>query len=65
MKNDQLALKNEIKGQENKKEVLSIGVTMTIGEYAIVERLADFLLKHPEMNLQYPLWKYSTAVNVA
>lgn len=51
MKNDQLALKNEIKGQENKKEVLSIGVTMTIGEYAIVERLADFLLKHPEMNL--------------
>ena len=51
MKNDQLALKNEIKGQENKKEVLSIGVTMTIGEYAIVERLAAFLLKHPEMNL--------------
>ena len=51
MKNDQLALKNEIKGQENKKEVLSIGVTMTIGEYAIVERLADFLLKYPEMNL--------------
>ena len=24
---------------------------MTIGEYAIVERLAAFLLKHPEMNL--------------
>jgi DNA-binding transcriptional LysR family regulator len=32
-------------------ETLSIGVTMTIGEYAIVDKLADFIKHHPEMNL--------------
>ena len=51
MKNDQLVLKQEIKGKEQKEESLSLGVTMTIGEYAIVDKLADFLLRYPEMNL--------------
>lgn len=51
MKNDQLVLKQEIKGKEQKEESLSLGVTMTIGEYAIVDKLANFLLKYPEMNL--------------
>ena len=50
MKNDQLVLKQEIKGKEQKEESLSLGVTMTIGEYAIVDKLANFLLKYPEMN---------------
>ena len=51
MKNDQLVLKQEMKGKEQKEESLSLGVTMTIGEYAIVDKLADFLLRYPEMNL--------------
>ena len=32
-------------------ELLSIGVTMTIGEYAVVDRIADFMNHHPDMNL--------------
>lgn len=32
-------------------ETLSIGVTMTIGEYAIVDKLANFLIHHPEINM--------------
>ena len=32
-------------------ETLSIGVTMTIGEYAIVDKLANFLIYHPEINI--------------
>lgn len=32
-------------------ETLSIGVTMTIGEYAIVDKLANFLIHHPEINI--------------
>ena len=51
MKNDQLAIMNEIRNESHKMESLSIGVTMTIGEYAIVDKIADFLIGHPEMNL--------------
>ena len=51
MKNDQLAIRNEIENDVEKREALSIGVTMTIGEYAIVDKIAEFLIRHPEMNL--------------
>ena len=51
MKNDQLAIMNEIRNESHKMESLSIGVTMTIGEYAIVDKIADFLIGHPEMNV--------------
>ena len=51
MKNDQLAIMNEIRNESHKMESLSIGVTMTIGEYAIVDKIADFLISHPEINL--------------
>lgn len=51
MKNDQIAVINEIKNEAKEIESLSIGVTMTIGEYAVVDRIADFLLRHPKMNL--------------
>ena len=51
MKNDQLAIRNEIENDAEKREALSIGVTMTIGEYAIVDKIAEFLIRHPEMNL--------------
>lgn len=51
MKNDQMAIRNEIQNDVDKRESFSIGVTMTIGEYAIVDKIADFLIKHPEINL--------------
>ena len=46
-----LLLKQEIKGKEQKEESLSLGVTMTIGEYAIVDKLANFLIRHPNINV--------------
>lgn len=51
MQNDEQTIKKEIKSHEGMIETLSIGVTMTIGEYAIVDKLADFIKHHPEMNL--------------
>ena len=51
MKNDEKAIKEELKSKFYGIETLSIGVTMTIGEYAIVDKLADFLIQHPEINI--------------
>ena len=51
MQNDEKNIIKEIKSIETTIETLSIGVTMTIGEYAIVNRLADFIKHHPKMNL--------------
>ena len=51
MKNDQLSIFEEMKSVSGDIELLSIGVTMTIGEYAIVDKIADFLISHPEINL--------------
>ena len=51
MKNDQLSIFEEMKSVSGDIELLSIGVTMTIGEYAVVDRIADFMNHHPDMNL--------------
>ena len=51
MKNDEKAIMDELKCNISGIETLSIGVTMTIGEYAIVNKLAYFLKQHPEINL--------------
>lgn len=51
MKNDEQNIQLEIKSLSSHVESLSIGVTMTIGEYAIVDKLASFLLQHPNMNI--------------
>lgn len=51
MKNDEKAIMEELKSNFSGIETLSIGVTMTIGEYAIVDKLATFLLQHPEINV--------------
>ena len=51
MKNDQIAIRNEIKNATEEREELYIGVTMTIGEYAIADKIAAFLHQHPEINL--------------
>ncbi len=51
MKNDEKAIMEELKSNCYGLESLSIGVTMTIGEYAIVDKLANFLIQHPEINI--------------
>ena len=51
MKNDEKAILEEIKDNYQGIASLSIGVTMTIGEYAIVDKLANFLIQHPEINI--------------
>ena len=51
MKNDEKAIKEELKSNYHGIETLSIGVTMTIGEYAIVDKLSDFLNRHPKTNI--------------
>ena len=51
MKNNEQALMNEINNITSNIETLSIGVTMTIGEYAIVDKLANFIQNHPEINI--------------
>lgn len=51
MKNDEKAILEELKSNFTGVETLSIGVTMTIGEYAIVDKLANFLIHHPEINI--------------
>ena len=50
IKNDEKAVMEELKNNITGIETLSIGVTMTIGEYAIVDKLAGFLIQHPEIN---------------
>ncbi len=51
MKNDQQAILEELDSKASGTETLSIGVTMTVGEYAIVDKLADFLMQHPDINI--------------
>ena len=51
MKNDEKVLQRELAETKNGVETLSMGVTMTVGEYAIVRKLASFLKKHPSLNL--------------
>ena len=51
MKNDEKAILEELKSNFTGIETLSIGVTMTIGEYAIVDKLATYLIHHPEINI--------------
>lgn len=51
LKNDETAILEELNSTSSGIESLSIGVTMTIGEYAVVDKLAGFLIHHPEMNL--------------
>ena len=51
MKNDEKTLRDEISRTAEGIESLSMGVTMTIGEYAIVDKLAGFLHRHPEVNI--------------
>ena len=51
MQNDEKSIKEELKTLNTAIETLSLGVTMTVGEYAIVEKLAHYLKKHPQTNI--------------
>lgn len=48
MRNDENTMKKRMKKSLSGKKILTFGVTMTIGEYAIVSSLADFIKAHPD-----------------
>ena len=52
MENDEIALAAELHSNTSGTECLSLGVTMTIGEYAIIRPLAAFQRRHPEINIE-------------
>lgn len=52
MENDEAALAAELRSSATGIECLSLGVTMTVGEYAIIEPLARFQQHHPETNIE-------------
>ena len=49
--NDEAMLKQEILTSSTTIASLSIGVTMTVGEYAIIQPLAEYLKNHPNVNV--------------
>lgn len=51
MRNDEKMVKKELVTSVSKIASISIGVTMTIGEYAIINPLAEFLKNHPNINV--------------
>lgn len=52
MKNDEQELLAELRSQVSGIEEISLGMTMTVGEYAIMEPLARMLRAHPERNVR-------------
>lgn len=52
MKNDEEELLAELRNQVSGIEEISLGVTMTVGEYAIMEPLARMLRAHPQRNVR-------------
>ncbi len=50
MRNDENTLKKRMKESLNGKKVLTFGVTMTVGEYAIIPALSLFIKAHPDMD---------------
>ncbi|MCH4071828.1 LysR family transcriptional regulator [Pseudoramibacter sp.] len=51
MADDEKTLQAELRAQTFGLQSLAIGVTMTVGEYAIVDRLAAFIKAHPDLNV--------------
>lgn len=51
MRNDENTMKIRMKESLCGKKVLTFGVTMTIGEYAIVPSLSAFIKKHPDTDI--------------
>ncbi len=51
MRNDEHTMKKRMKESLFAKKTLTFGVTMTIGEYAIISALGDFIKAHPDTDL--------------
>lgn len=51
MRNDEVRLRQEILERDSAIHSLSLGVTMTIGEYAIVDPLSRYIAAHPDTNI--------------
>ena len=52
MENDEAALAAELRSSTSGLECLSMGVTMTVGEYSIIHPLARFQREHPAVNIR-------------
>ncbi len=52
LKNDEKALQQELHEQLSGIEELSLGVTMTVGEYAMTGPLSAYIRQHPQLNLR-------------
>ena len=52
MENDEVALSAELLSSQSGIRTLSLGVTMTVGEYAIISPLAAYQLAHPDINIR-------------
>ena len=52
LENDEIALCQELRQSHSGLHTLALGVTMTVGEYAIVSPLAAFLKLHPDINIE-------------
>ena len=51
MENDQRAMEKRMRESGNAVRTLTMGVTMTIGEYAVTGPLARYLNLHPDVNV--------------
>lgn len=51
LQNDENRILEEIKKRNSKIESLSLGVTKTIGEFAIIHPLSNYIKNHPSTNL--------------
>lgn len=61
MRNDENTIKKRMKESLSGKKVLTFGVTMTIGEYAILPSLGKFLKAHPDTDFHI---RYSNTKNL-
>ena len=51
IRNDESAIKENIKSSAAQKKVLRLGVTLTIGEYVIAKPLAEFIKRHHDTDV--------------
>lgn len=51
IRNDESAIKENIKSSAQRKKVLRLGVTLTIGEYVIAKPIAEYIKNHPQTDI--------------
>lgn len=50
MRNDEITLKKRIHEEKNNNKAISFGVTMTIGEYAVIPAISEYIKRHKNIN---------------